>query len=56
MDQTVADALDGIGDLAVGMIRRHLPAMIDGTVELVEQDHSRATYCGIRKPADGLID
>lgn len=56
VNQTVADALDGIGDLAVGMIRAKLPAIIDGTVELVEQDHSQATYCGVRKPANGLID
>lgn len=56
VSQSVADALEGVGDLAVGMIRANLPGIVDRTVQLTAQDDGQATYCGIRKPQDGLID
>lgn len=30
--------------------------VVDGSAEGEEQDHSQATYCGLRKPSDGRID
>lgn len=55
-EDTVADALAGIGELAVGMTAAHLPAILEGTETVHPQDDSQATYCGIRRPEDGLID
>jgi methionyl-tRNA formyltransferase len=55
-DETVADVLSRIGDLAQDLVRAHLPEILDGTVSLTEQDHSLASYCGRRRPEDGRID
>ena len=54
--ETIADALDRIAGLARELVRAHVPAILDGTVELAEQDHAQATYCGPRRPEDGRID
>ena len=38
------------------MIREALPLLEDGNPPRHPQDHSKATYCAKRTPADGLID
>jgi methionyl-tRNA formyltransferase len=38
------------------VLDRALPAILDGTVKPVEQDLSKGSYFGGRKPEDGRID
>ena len=55
-NDTIADALERI---RVGLIEQLPPVWADlvaGRASLTPQDHSVATYCGLRKPQDGLID
>ena len=42
--------------LAGTVLRRSLPAILAGRAEGVEQDESRATTFGRRRPSDGLMD
>jgi methionyl-tRNA formyltransferase len=55
-DQGIGDALRLLDARAIGLLERHLPALLDGSATLTPQDHSRATYVGARVPDDGLID
>lgn len=41
---------------AADLLRAHAQAIVDGVVNLIPQDHSQATYCSLRVPADGRID
>jgi methionyl-tRNA formyltransferase len=43
-------------DAARAMFREVYPELVAGTAPRVPQDHSRASYFGGRKPADGEID
>lgn len=54
---------DGIGDVIAAIENRFLdaiphawPAIVRGDLRETEQDHAAATYCGQRRPEDGLID
>ena len=38
------------------MLDEAIPALVQGTAKRLPQDHSKASYFGGRKPADGLID
>ncbi len=43
-------------EAAEQVLRQYIPMLLDGTAPRIEQDHSRATYFGGRKPEDGKID
>ncbi|HEX8391000.1 MAG TPA: methionyl-tRNA formyltransferase [Longimicrobium sp.] len=43
-------------DALARMLAELMPRLADGTAPRVAQDHSQATYCARRTPADGLID
>lgn len=49
------DVIDKITDKIGDCLDNLLPAMQSGTIEPLEQDHSKATYLGKRNPEDGLI-
>jgi methionyl-tRNA formyltransferase len=55
-NETVATALGRLDDLAVRLLRRSLPRILDGSVRLTPQDHARATTYPQRSPRDGEID
>lgn len=40
----------------VPLVARGLPAMAEGRLEFVEQDHGRATFCRRLKKEDGVLD
>ena len=55
-DDYCQDVLDKIDDAAIIAMRRVLSQMMDGTLNPVKQDDSKATYTLKRSPEDGLID
>lgn len=55
-DDTINSVLQKADGLACDLLRSNLKSILDETVVLHEQDHSLATYCGMRIPEDGLIN
>lgn len=55
-NETVLNAAERLEHLAAAVLRAYLPRIIDGTVVLRPQDHSRATSYPQRLPEDGEID
>jgi methionyl-tRNA formyltransferase len=55
-DETAQDVFEKMIPAARKVLRRSLPAILEGTAEGREQDESQATYFGRRRPEDGLID
>jgi methionyl-tRNA formyltransferase len=55
-DDTAHDVFQKMIPAARTMLRRSLPAILEGTAQGREQDESQATYFGRRRPEDGLID
>ncbi|MDR2529863.1 MAG: formyltransferase [Synergistaceae bacterium] len=55
-DDTAHDVFKKLIPAARKMLRRGLPSILAGTAHGWEQDESRATYFGRRRPEDGLID
>jgi methionyl-tRNA formyltransferase len=55
-EQGVGDALQSLEIHAVNLVREHLPLLLEGTATLRGQNHALATYCGPRRPEDGVID
>lgn len=55
-DATIKDALEQAEQASCNLLAEHLPALIAGTAEHKPQDHSQATFCGLRVPEDGRID
>lgn len=55
-DDTAHDVFLKLIPLAGTVLRRSLPAILAGRAEGVEQDESRATTFGRRRPSDGLMD
>lgn len=55
-DDSAADVLRAIEGAITRGLRRWLPEVIRGVLELKPQDPELATYNGRRGPADGLID
>lgn len=55
-EDTAHDVFLKLIPLAGTVLRRSLPAILAGRAEGVEQDESRATTFGRRRPADGLLE
>jgi methionyl-tRNA formyltransferase len=55
-DDTVADVLARLEVETVRVVRATYPRILDGTASPRAQDHTQATYCAQRYPADGVID
>ena len=55
-EDTAHDVFLKLIPLAGTVLRRSLPAILAGRAEGVEQDESRATTFGRRRPSDGLMD
>lgn len=55
-DDTISSVLQKADSLACDLLRSNLKSILDETVVLQAQDHSLATYCGMRIPEDGLIN
>ena len=54
-DETIGDVLPRLEDAAVQLLTTHVPRILKGDVHATPQDHSRATYCALRRPEDGEI-
>ena len=54
-DDTALTLTRKMGEAARLLLRDALPALLAGTASRTPQDHSRASYFGGRRPADGLI-
>jgi methionyl-tRNA formyltransferase len=55
-DETAVEVFRKVTAAAQTVLRRTLPALVAGTAVLKEQDLSRGSYFGGRKPEDGRID
>jgi methionyl-tRNA formyltransferase len=55
-DDTARDVFQKMIPAARKMLRRSLPAILEGSAPGYAQDESQATYFGRRRPGDGLID
>lgn len=55
-DEYVGTVLTRLEDQAVELIEDVFPRMLTGEARAIPQDHTRATFCTPRTPADGLID
>jgi len=55
-DDTAHDVFKKMIPAARRVLRRSLPAILEGTAQGREQDESLATYFGLRRPEDGRID
>lgn len=55
-DEYIGDVLKRFEAKAAETMRELYPAVLNGQAKPREQDHSRATYCVMRLPTDGLID
>lgn len=54
--ETAASLHDRLAALGADMVRRHLPAILDGERPATPQDDGRATYAPLIKKEDGLLD
>ena len=54
--QTAGELHDLLAELGGSMLVRHLDAILDGTIEAVEQDEEQATYAGKITRSDAEID
>jgi methionyl-tRNA formyltransferase len=55
-DETAATLYARMGEALRRLLESVLPALAAGGAPRLPQDHTRATYCAKRTPADGLID
>ncbi|PTM04687.1 MAG: hypothetical protein DA405_06430 [Bacteroidetes bacterium] len=55
-DDDVSTLLEKILEAIDQVLDEILPAINAGNLRLQEQDHNAATYLGVRKPSDGLIN
>jgi methionyl-tRNA formyltransferase len=55
-EETVAALTGRLGELGAEAVLSVLARIIDGSVTATPQDESRATYCGLIRKEDGLID
>ncbi|MDE1463519.1 methionyl-tRNA formyltransferase [Spartinivicinus poritis] len=53
---TIADCLAILSEKAVEVLARIYPQIISGQLQPQPQKHEQASYCGLRRPADGLIN
>ncbi len=52
----ISNALDKIHHALEELIIKNVPLLINGNEKRIQQDHSEASYCGMRIPEDGAID
>jgi methionyl-tRNA formyltransferase len=55
-EDTAFDVFGRVTDAAETVLRRALPRLVDGSIELKPQDLARGSYHGARRPEDGRID
>lgn len=55
-DETIGDALNKANALMLGLASRYIPDIVGGVAKLYPQPNEEASYCGLRRPEDGLID
>jgi methionyl-tRNA formyltransferase len=55
-EDTALDVFRRVTDAAETVLRRSLPRLLDGSLELKPQDLARGSYHGARRPEDGRID
>lgn len=55
-DDTAREVFDRVTEVAVTIIRRSVPKLVDGSAILTAQDLSQGSYFGGRRPADGVIN
>lgn len=55
-DETAASLYRKVNETLRGMMDQVIPRLEKGDAPRLPQDHSRATYCAKRTPADGLIE
>jgi methionyl-tRNA formyltransferase len=55
-DDSALEVFGKVVTAATATLDRALPGLVDGTVELREQDLSQGSYYGGRRPEDGIID
>lgn len=55
-DETIGDALEKANALMLELAARYMPEVVGGVVKLYPQPNEDASYCGLRRPEDGLID
>jgi methionyl-tRNA formyltransferase len=55
-DDTAAEVFGKVSDAAETVLKRSIPRLLAGTVRFKEQDLSKGSYFGARKPEDGRID
>lgn len=56
VDETIGDALDKANALMLELAARYVPQIVSGAAKLYPQPDEDASYCGLRRPEDGLID
>jgi methionyl-tRNA formyltransferase len=56
LSDTAGQVMQRLNGLAVAVLARALPRLVDGSAVLTPQDHAAATYFGGRTAADGAID
>lgn len=55
-DETIGDALNKANALMLELASRYIPDVLRGVATLYQQPNEEASYCGLRRPEDGLID
>ncbi len=55
-DDTAKEVFDKVTVAAELALSRALPALVAGNAPRIKQDAKASTYCGGRKPEDGIID
>lgn len=55
-DETIGDALDKANALMLELAAQYVPQVVGGIAKLYPQPDEEASYCGLRRPEDGLID
>lgn len=55
-EDSAAEVAERMGEAIDRALDRWLPQLVAGVFEGTPQDHSQATWTGVRRPADGLLD
>jgi len=56
IENTIKDALNLAQKSSISLLQKFLPELIAGQKNSTSQNHSEASYCGMRLPKDGRID
>jgi len=55
-DDTYTDLHNKLADLSAKILLKIIPDFVNGKIQLVKQEHSKATFCKIIKKSDGEIN